>query len=85
LYASLHIRMKQKWNKPTISGISIDADKIRIMRVRRGLSQEDLSCEIDCERQEITKLENNLFKNPSLCMAWKLAQFFNVKLEEILK
>lgn len=55
-------------------------NKIKELRVEHQLSQEDLAREINVSRQTINAIENDRY-NPTLELAIKLAQRFNVSIE----
>ncbi|MEG2361265.1 MAG: helix-turn-helix transcriptional regulator [Christensenella sp.] len=52
------------------------------MRKQRGIKQEDLAAALEVSRQTIGSLENGRY-NPSITLAFKLARYFNVSIEEI--
>jgi DNA-binding XRE family transcriptional regulator len=63
----------------TLNGI-----KVKDLRKARGLSQLDLACEIDCSREIIVKIETNSRKETGLCIAYKIATYFNVTIESLI-
>jgi transcriptional regulator with XRE-family HTH domain len=64
---------------------TLNGSTIRRLRLERGLSQFDLSCDAGIERCLISNLENNKRPAVSLSTAVKLASFFNITIEELLK
>lgn len=52
------------------------------MRKERGIKQEELADILAVSRQTIGSLENGRY-NPSILLAFKIARFFNVTIEEI--
>ena len=56
--------------------------KLRAVREERGLTQQELADWIGIRRETILHLENNRY-NPSLEMALKIAQVFNMQVEEL--
>lgn len=52
------------------------------LRKAKGLSQEELGNILEVSRQTIISLEKGKY-NPSLELAFKIAEFFNMKIEEI--
>jgi len=52
------------------------------IRKQRGLLQEDLAEALEVSRQTISSLENGRY-NPSIVLAFKVARFFNMAIEEI--
>jgi len=52
------------------------------LRRRRGIKQEELADILKVSRQTISSLENGRY-NPSIILAFKIAEYFNKKIEEI--
>lgn len=52
------------------------------IRKQRGLKQEDLAAVLEVSRQTIGSLENGRY-NPSITLAFKIARYFNMSIEEI--
>ena len=61
-----------------------DAMKNRIeeLRKQRGIRQEDLASALEVSRQTIVSLENGRY-NPSIQLAFKIARYFGMSIEEI--
>lgn len=57
-------------------------NKLEELRKQRGLKQEDLAEILEVSRQTIGSLENGRY-NPSITLAFKLARYFNLSIEEI--
>jgi putative transcriptional regulator len=57
-------------------------NKLEEIRKQRGLKQEDLAEILEVSRQTIGSLENGRY-NPSITLAFKLARYFNLSIEEI--
>ena len=57
-------------------------NRLRDLRKERGLSQADLADAIEVSRQTIIAVEADKY-DPSLPMAYKLAAFFGVPVEEL--
>ena len=57
-------------------------NKIKVFRAMRGLRQEDLANEVSVSRQTIVAIETGKY-DPSLDLAFKIALFFNVTIEDI--
>lgn len=57
-------------------------NKIREFRKERGVTQEDLANTLAVTRQTIVSLENGKY-NASLQLAYKLAAYFGVAIEDI--
>lgn len=56
--------------------------RIREYRARLGMSQEELALRVGVRRETIGNLEKGRY-NPSLVLAWRIAQVFSVPIEEI--
>ena len=56
--------------------------RIQELRKERRITQSELADAVNVTRQTIISLENGKY-NASLVLAHKLAQFFNVTIEEI--
>lgn len=52
------------------------------IRKDRGIRQEELADALEVSRQTIGSLENGRY-NPSIILAFKIARFFNMKIEDI--
>lgn len=52
------------------------------LRKNKGLNQEELASILKVSRQTISSLENGRY-NPSLVLAFKIANFFGTSIEEI--
>ena len=52
------------------------------LRKQRGIKQEDLASALEVSRQTIGSLENGRY-NPSIVLAFKIARYFNMSIEEI--
>ena len=48
----------------------------------RGIKQEDLATALEVSRQTIGSLENGRY-NPSIMLAFKIARYFQMSIEEI--
>ena len=57
-------------------------NRIEEIRKERGLRQEELAEALDVSRQTISSLENGRY-NPSIILAFKIAAFFNMQIEDI--
>jgi putative transcriptional regulator len=56
-------------------------NKIKVFRAMHDLTQEDLAREIGVTRQTILAIEKGKYV-PSLDLAFKIARYFNVTIEE---
>ncbi|HDR50237.1 MAG TPA: transcriptional regulator [Mariniphaga anaerophila] len=59
-------------------------NKVKLHRVMRDKTQEELANSIGVSRQTIHAIERNKFV-PSVQTALKLADYFNVKVEELFQ
>ncbi len=57
-------------------------NKLKVLRAERGWSQEELGRRAGVSRQAINAIERGKF-DPSLPLAFKLADLFNLPIEEI--
>ena len=56
--------------------------KIPELRKRHKLSQQELADAVGVTRQTITSLETEKY-TASLVLAWRIAQYFNLRIEDI--
>lgn len=52
------------------------------LRRERGINQEELAVALEVSRQTIGSLENGRY-NPSILLAFKIARYFGMPIEEI--
>ncbi|HHX56957.1 MAG TPA: helix-turn-helix transcriptional regulator [Clostridiales bacterium] len=57
-------------------------NKLEELRKQHGINQEDLAVALEVSRQTIGSLENGRY-NPSIMLAFKIARYFNMPIEEI--
>ncbi|WP_213818251.1 helix-turn-helix transcriptional regulator [Garciella nitratireducens] len=57
-------------------------NKLEEIRKERGITQEELADALEVSRQTISSLENGRY-NPSIILAFKIARFFKLSIEEI--
>ena len=57
-------------------------NRLEELRKQRGIKQEDLTDAWEVPRQTIGSLENGRY-NPSIQLAFKIARYFNMSIEEI--
>lgn len=57
-------------------------NKIEDIRKQRNVLQEDLAKALGVSRQTISSLENGRY-NPSIMLAYKIAKYFDMSIEEI--
>ena len=57
-------------------------NRLEELRKQRGIKQEDLASALEVSRQTIGSLENGRY-NPSIILAFKIARYFQMNIEEI--
>jgi len=57
-------------------------NRIEEIRKDRGIKQEDFAKAMGVSRQTISSLENGRY-NPSILLAYKIAQYFGMTIEEV--
>lgn len=57
-------------------------NRLEEIRKSKGLNQEELADKLQVSRQTISSLENGRY-NPSIILAFKIARFFNMNIEDI--
>ena len=57
-------------------------NRLEDIRRERGIRQEELASELEVSRQTISSLENGRY-NPSIALAFKIARYFKMNIEEI--
>ena len=57
-------------------------NKLEEIRKKKGISQEELAKDLQVSRQTIGSLENGRY-NPSIILAFRIARYFNMTVEEI--
>lgn len=57
-------------------------NRLEVLRKQRGILQEDLAAALEVSRQTISSLENGRY-NPSILLAFKIAKYFGVRIEDI--
>ena len=57
-------------------------NRLEEIRKRNGIKQEELAESLEVSRQTIGSLENGRY-NPSIILAFKIARFFKMSIEEI--
>ena len=58
-------------------------NRLEEIRKERGIKQEELAAALEVSRQTIGSLENGRY-NPSITLAFKLARYFDMSIEDIL-
>jgi len=57
-------------------------NRLEEIRKQHGIKQEELAMALEVSRQTIGSLENGRY-NPSILLAFKIARFFGMTIEEI--
>ena len=57
-------------------------NRLEEIRKERGIKQEELVAALEVSRQTIGSLENGRY-NPSITLAFKLARYFDMSIEDI--
>ena len=57
-------------------------NRLEEIRKERGIKQEELAAALEISRQTIGSLENGRY-NPSITLAFKLARYFDMSIENI--
>lgn len=57
-------------------------NRLEQIRKEKGITQEELADALEVSRQTIGSLENGRY-NPSIILAYKIAKYFNLTIEEI--
>jgi putative transcriptional regulator len=57
-------------------------NRLEEIRKEKGIKQEELADKLEVSRQTIGSLENGRY-NPSIILAFKIARFFEMSIEDI--
>lgn len=57
-------------------------NRLEEVRKAKGITQEELANALEVSRQTVGSLENGRY-NPSIILAFKIARFFEVSIEEV--
>lgn len=57
-------------------------NKLKVFRAMNDITQEELAKELGVTRQTILAIEKDKY-DPSLILAFKIAQFFKVQIEDV--
>jgi len=57
-------------------------NRLEELRKLKGIKQEELAATLEVSRQTIGSLENGRY-NPSILLAFKIAKYFGLSIEEI--
>ncbi len=70
------------WKAHFTSKGAVMKNRLEEIRKQRGIKQEDLANALEVSRQTIGSLENGRY-NPSILLAFKIARYFEMSIEEI--
>src|SRR5699024_982451 len=65
-----------------LGGKSFVKNRLEEIRKKRGINQEELATALEVTRQTIGSLENGRY-NPSIILAFKIARYFGMTIEDI--
>lgn len=65
-----------------MNGSGVLKNKIEEIRKEKGIRQDELAKKMGVSRQTISSLENGRY-NPSIMLAYKIAKFFDMTIEEV--
>lgn len=69
-------------SKLSMQGETAMKNRLEELRKARGVKQEDLAAALEVSRQTVGSLENGRY-NPSILLAFKIARYFDMSIEEI--
>lgn len=69
-------------SKLSIERRTLLKNRLEEIRKSKGIKQEELAAALEVSRQTIGSLENGRY-NPSIILAFKIARFFKMQIEEI--
>lgn len=75
----LKIKMESKLSEKGCDSLK---NRLEELRKSRGIRQEELAAALEVSRQTIGSLENGRY-NPSILLAFKIARYFGMQIEEI--
>lgn len=73
------LNVKHTFHKKRVDEVK---NRLEELRKQRGIKQEELAAALEVSRQTIGSLENGRY-NPSIQLAFKIARYFNMSIEEI--
>ena len=60
-------------------------DKIKVFRVRQGLTQDALARKCDIPYTTLTKIESNVIMKPSIQTVMKIAKGLGISIDDLVK
>ena len=82
MYSLLYVKLVGTHFMPRIDGKFVIENFIQELRIKRDLSQQELADAVSVTRLTIIALEKGKY-NPSLELAFRLANFFKAGIEDI--
>jgi transcriptional regulator with XRE-family HTH domain len=67
------------------SHYNISGKRVKQLRDNYNLTQMDLACETNLEQRVISKIESDKYKQITFCTVVKIARFFNVPIDSLIK
>lgn len=64
---------------------NISGKKIKQLRESYNLTQMDLACEVNIQQRMVSKIESDKYKQITFCTVIKLAKFFCVPVDDLIK
>ena len=71
--------MKSQNNNETIG------DKIKLLRNKQGLTQDELARKYDLPYATLTKIESNVITKPTIQTVMKIASGLNITIDRLIK
>ena len=71
--------MKSQNNNETVG------DKIKLLRNKQGLTQDELARKADLPYTTLTKIETNVITKPSIQTVMKIAKGLGISLDDLMK
>lgn len=72
----INVKLACRWRLVNVK------NKLEEIRKERGITQEDLAKILEVSRQTVGSLENGRY-NPSIILAFKIARYFEMAIEDI--
>lgn len=72
-------------NKKSKSKNNTVGDKIKVLRIKQGLTQDALARRADIPYTTLTKIESNVITKPSIQTVAKIAEGLGVSIDELIK
>lgn len=64
---------------------NISGKKVKQLRESYNLTQMDLACEVNIQQRMVSKIESDKYKQITFCTVVKLARFFGIPIDELIK